>query len=123
MSYGLSPEQFIDYLIERHGLVDFVELQLQGKPPATWSTDDWQDVTRLIWHLSERMWTPSAQYVIDLYLMQKERHRFWDASKEAAAEKWKARHEMWKQRALTAEARVRELEARPSRAKAKAARL
>jgi hypothetical protein len=120
MSYGLGPEQFVDYLIARHGLIDFVELQLRGKDPKQWSVEDWQQVTQLVWHLSERMWTPSVQYVIDMYGMQKERHRFWDDSQEAAVEKWRARSQMWKERAVTAEARVVVLEAAQPGAKRKA---
>jgi hypothetical protein len=110
VGYALSPEQFIDYLIERRGLVDFVELQLQGKSPKTWAVEDWKEIASQIRFLSEQMWTPSAEYVINLYQMQKERHEFWENSQAAQREKWEARAETWKVRALSAESRVAALE-------------
>lgn len=117
MSYALSPEQFVDYLIERRGLVDFVDTQLSTRPEAIRTTEDWQAVTMTIWHLSDRLWTPSPDYVIDMYLMQKERHRFWESHPDSQIEKWRARYEHWKERATTAEARLAALEKKLSRGK------
>ncbi len=105
MSYSLSPEAFVDYLIDRHGLVDFVRIQLRGKPEKDWGAADWALVTDAIWHLSDRMWQPSREYVTDLYMMQVGRDsQGWQNGRDAAVETLKARHEMWKGRALTAEA-------------------
>ena len=74
-SYTLSADQFITWLTEGGGLVDFVDAQLDGleRSPAWTEKTEWAEVTRRIWHCSEKLWTPTPATVESLYETQKAR--------------------------------------------------
>lgn len=67
---GMTPEEFVDFLIDENGLASFVDEQMRG-----WTNRDelWGDVTYRIWYLSANQWQPTPDYVASLYDAQCER--------------------------------------------------
>jgi hypothetical protein len=62
---GMTPDEFVDYLIDECGLAVFVDEQLRGLPER--DDSHWLEVTQRIWHLSGKQWQPTPAYVQGLY--------------------------------------------------------
>jgi hypothetical protein len=68
---GMTPDEFVDYLIDENGLAEFVDAQV-GR-----ATDEerpgWDEIAHRIWYLSANQWQPTQDYVASLYAAQCER--------------------------------------------------
>jgi hypothetical protein len=66
----LHAERFVDYLVDKGGLADFVDEQLAGTEKP-WGDEEWESVRQRVWHLSDKRWQPTIALLQGIYDRQK----------------------------------------------------
>lgn len=69
--YGrMEPDALVEHLVDENGLVAFLDTQQSGREYVDW---DWRAITVHLQGFSRGRLTFSAEYLRDLYEMQRER--------------------------------------------------
>ena len=66
----MTPDEFVDHLIDENGLVRFLDVQQDKVPYEDW---DWTAITLHLQAFSRGYLTFSPEYLKDLYEMQRGR--------------------------------------------------